>query len=169
MAEAGYPNGFDGGPFWCDSSYANIGEVSVNSLAQIGIRTRLQPIERAAFASNYAAKKYDKGVLRGASGAFGNAATRLAAFVVKGGSNVYGSYPDIDELYPQQANELDPKKRAAILYKMQQLVHEKAIYAPIWQLAFLNGVGPRVGKGAFGSIAGFPYTAPFEDLTIKKA
>ena len=28
MAEAGYPNGFDGGPFWCDSSYANIGEVS---------------------------------------------------------------------------------------------------------------------------------------------
>ena len=84
--------------------------------------------------------------MRGASGAFGNAATRLAAFVVKGGSNVYGSYPDIDELYPQQANELDPKKREAILHKMQQLVHEKAIYAPIWQLAFLNGVGPRVGE-----------------------
>ena len=169
MAEAGYPNGFDAGPFWCDSSYANIGEISVDSLSQIGIRTKLQPIERAAFASNYAAKKYDKGILRGASGAFGNAATRLAAFVVKGGSNVYGSYPDIDELYPLQANELDPKKRRAILDKMQQLMHEKAIYAPIWQLAFLNGVGPRVGKGAFGSIAGFPYTAPFEDLTIQKS
>src|SRR4051812_20009253 len=169
LAEAGYPNGFDAGPFWCDSSYNNIGEVSVDSLAQIGIRTKLQLVERAAFAANYAGKKYDKGILRGASGAFGNAATRLAAFVVKGGSNVYGSYPDIDELYPLQANELDPKKRQAILDKMQQLVHEKAIYAPIWQLAFLNGVGPRVGKGAFGSIAGFPYTAPFEDLTINKA
>jgi peptide/nickel transport system substrate-binding protein len=168
MAEAGYPNGFDAGPFWCDSSYSNIGEVSVDALSQIGIRSKLQPIERAAFAANYAAKKYDKGILRGASGAFGNAATRLAAFVVKGGSNVYGSYPDIDELYPLQANELDPKKREAILHKMQRLVHEKAIYAPIWQLAFLNGVGPRVGKGAFGSIAGFPYTAPFEDLTIQK-
>ena len=59
------------------------------------------------------------------------------------------------------------KKRAAILDKMQQLVHEKAIYAPIWQLAFLNGVGPRVGESAFGLIPGFAYTAPFEDITIK--
>ena len=63
-------------------------------------------------------------------------ATRLAAFVVTGGSNIYGSYPDIDELYAQQADEFDPKKRSAILEKMQQLVHEKAIYAPIWLLAF---------------------------------
>jgi hypothetical protein len=34
-------------------------------------------------------------------------------------------------------------------------------------LAFLNGVGPRVGESSFGRIAGFPYTAPFEDVTIK--
>ena len=61
-------------------------------------------------------------------------------------SNVYGGYPDIDALYPLQADELDPKKRAAILEKMQRLVHEKAIFAPIWLLAFLNGVGPRVGE-----------------------
>jgi peptide/nickel transport system substrate-binding protein len=50
---------------------------------------------------------------------------------------------------------------------MQQLVHEKAIYAPIWQLGFLNGVGPRVGESAFATIPGFAYTAPFEDITIK--
>jgi hypothetical protein len=47
---------------------------------------------------------------------------------------------------------------------MQQLVHEKAIFAPIWQLAFLSGVGPRVGESSFGRIAGFPYSAPFEDI-----
>jgi peptide/nickel transport system substrate-binding protein len=88
LAEAGFPNGFDAGPFWCDSSYSNIGEVAVDYYAQIGIRTKLNPIERAAFASAYANKKYNKGLLRGASGAFGNAATRLAAFVVKGGANV---------------------------------------------------------------------------------
>ena len=46
----------------------------------------------------------------------------------------------------QQADELDPKKRAAMLDKMQQLVYDKAMYAPIWQLGFLNGVGPRVGE-----------------------
>jgi hypothetical protein len=43
--------------------------------------------------------------------------------LVKGGSNVYGSYPEIDELFPLQADELDPKKLAAILEKMQQLVY----------------------------------------------
>ena len=50
---------------------------------------------------------------------------------------------------------------------MQRLVHDKAIFAPIWLLAFLNGVGPRVGESSFGRISGFPYTAPFEDITIK--
>ena len=167
LAEAGYPKGFDAGPFWCDSSYSNIGEVAVNNFYEVGIRTKLHPIERAGFAAAYAGKKYTRGVLRGASGAFGNAATRLAAFAVTGGSNVYGSYPDIDALYSLQADELDPKKRAAVLEQMQRLVYERAVYAPLWQLAFLNGVGPRVGESSFGRIAGFPYTAPYEDVTIK--
>ena len=50
---------------------------------------------------------------------------------------------------------------------MQQLVDERAIFAPIWQLAFINGIGPRVGESGFGQIAGFPYTAPFEDIDDK--
>jgi peptide/nickel transport system substrate-binding protein len=142
-------------------------EISANNLGEIGIRTKLEPIERAGFFAGYASKKYTKGIIQGASGAFGNAATRLAAFVVKDGAFAYGSYPDIDALYPQQADELDHEKRASMLAKMQQLVHDKAIYAPIWQLGFLNGVGPRVGEAGFGQIPGFAYTAPFEDLTIK--
>ena len=105
--------------------------------------------------------------MRGGSGAFGNAATRLEAFVVKGGTYAYGSYPDIDALFQQQAVELDPKRREATLHKMQQLVYERSVYAPIWQLAFLNGVGPRVGESGFDLIAGFAYTAPYEDITLK--
>ncbi|MBV9374330.1 MAG: ABC transporter substrate-binding protein [Alphaproteobacteria bacterium] len=169
LAEAGYASGFDAGLLYCDSSYSNMAEVSLDNLQQIGIRAQLQPIERAAFFAGYVDKKYTRGIIQGASGAFGNAATRLASFVVNGGAYTYGSYPDIDELFSQQAGELDHEKRAAILDKMQQLVHEKAIYAPIWQLGFLNGVGPRVGESAFGLIAGFAYTAPFEDITIKGA
>jgi peptide/nickel transport system substrate-binding protein len=167
MAEAGFARGFDAGNLTCDSSYANMAEVAIDNLQAIGIRAKLLPIERAAFFAAYGGKKYDKGIIQAASGAFGNAATRMAAFVVKGGAFAYGSYPDIDELFPKQADELDRGKRAAILDKMQQLVHEKAIYAPIWQLGFLNGVGPRVGESAFGTIPGFAYTAPFEDITIK--
>jgi peptide/nickel transport system substrate-binding protein len=167
LAEADYPNGFDAGLFYCDSSYANIGEVAVDYFQQVGIRTKLELIERAGFIASYSGKKFSHGVLRGASGAFGNAATRLASFVVKGGAYAYGSYPEIDGLYPQQADEIDPKKRATILEKMQRLVYEMAIYAPLWQLAFINGVGSRVGESGFGLIPGFAYTGPFEDITIK--
>jgi peptide/nickel transport system substrate-binding protein len=167
VADAGHPGGFDAGLLYCDSSYANMAEVSLNNLAAIGISAKLQPIERAGFFAGYSSKKYTRGIIQGASAAFGNAATRLAAFIVKGGPYVYGSYPDIDALYPQQADEMDQAKRAAILTKMQQLVYDKAIYAPIWQLGFINAVGPRVGESSFDRIAGFAYTAPFEDITIK--
>ncbi len=169
LAAAGYPNGFDAGLFYCDSSYANMCEAIADSLQQIGIRTKLQPLERVAFLAGYAGKKFTRGILRGASGAFGDAATRLAAFAVKDGAYAYGSYPDIDELFAAQANELDREKRTAILEKVQQLVHDKAIFAPVWLLGFLNGVGPRVGQSGFGLIPGFAYTAPFEDITIKGA
>jgi peptide/nickel transport system substrate-binding protein len=166
LTEAGHPSGFDAGEYSCDSSWANLGETVVDNLRAVGIRVRLRPLERAAFFEAYGNKKL-KGIVQGASGAFGNAATRLAAFVVKGGSYVYGSYPDIDDLFQKQAAELDPKRRDAILQQIQQLVHEKAIYAPIWQLAFMNAYGPRVGESGFGLIPAFAYTGPYEDITLK--
>jgi peptide/nickel transport system substrate-binding protein len=166
LAEAGHPNGFDAGELYCDSSYSNLGEAILNNFAEVGIRVALRPIERASFLKNWADKKY-KNVIQAGSGAFGNAATRLAAFVVGGGTYAYGSYPDIDALFAKQAVELDQKLRAETLAKIQQIVHERTVAAPIWQLAFINGVGPKVGESGFGLITDFAYTAPYEDITIK--
>jgi peptide/nickel transport system substrate-binding protein len=166
LAEAGHPNGFDAGEYYCDSSYSNLAETVINNLQAVGIRARLRPLERAAFFEAYGNKKL-KNIIQGASGAFGNTATRLAAFVVKGGAYAYGSYPDLDELFQKQAAELNRKNREAILHKMQQMVHDKAIYAPIWQLAFMNAYGPKVGESGLGLIPAFAYTGPYEDITIK--
>jgi peptide/nickel transport system substrate-binding protein len=49
---------------------------------------------------------------------------------------------------------------------MQQVVHERAMFAPLWQLGFLNGVGPRVKESGLGLIAAHPYSAPYEDVTL---
>jgi peptide/nickel transport system substrate-binding protein len=166
LAEAGYPNGFDAGDLYCDSSYANLGEAVMDNMRAVGIRTTLRPIERAAFIKGYAEKKY-KNLVQGGSGAFGNAATRMEAFAVKGGAFAYGNYPDLDELYARQAQELNQRKRTELLHELQRKLHERAVYAPIWQLGFLNAVGPRVGESGFDLIARFPYTAPYEDLTLK--
>jgi peptide/nickel transport system substrate-binding protein len=168
LAEAGYANGFDAGEHYVDSSYANFGEAVLDNLISVGIRAKLRPLERAAFFEGYSNRKF-KGIIQAASAAFGNSATRLAAFVVKGGPYVYGSDPEIDALYGEQAAQLDHNARAQTLAKMQQLLSERVIYAPLLQLAFINGVGSRVGESGFGRIPGFAYTAPFEDITIKGA
>jgi len=73
----------------------------------------------------------------------------------------------VAQLVQEQATEIDRKRREATLHKMQQILHEKAVYAPIWELAFLNGVGPRVGESGLGLINGHAYSAPYEDVTLK--
>jgi peptide/nickel transport system substrate-binding protein len=165
LAEAGYPNGFDAGEYFCDSSYANLGEAVVNYLKAVGLRVQLRPLERAAFIAQNRDKKL-KNIIQTASGAAGNAATRLDAFVAAGGTFVYGSYPDIDGLIREQAGENDRKRREAILQKIQQTLHERAVFAPVWELAFLNGHGPRVTESGLTLIAGHPYSAPYEDLKL---
>ena len=166
LAAAGFPNGFDAGEFFCDASYSNVAEAVVNDLQTVGIRVQLRPLERAAFFKGYAEKKYRNVILSG-SGAFGNAATRIEAFVAAGGIYVYGSYPDIDGLFREQVGELDKGRREATLHKIQQLMTDKVMFAPIWQLAFLNGVGPRVEESGLGLITGHAYSAPYEDVKLK--
>jgi peptide/nickel transport system substrate-binding protein len=168
LAEAGYPNGFDAGYYNCDSSYANLAEATNNYLGAVGIRAKLRPLERVSFNQQFMEKKL-KNIIQAGSGSFGNAATRFETFVVKGGAYTYGSYPDLDAMFELQAVELDHGKRAEMLNKMQQILYERVITTHLWQLAFINGVGPRVGESSFGRIPGFPYTAPYDELTLKSS
>src|SRR5216117_3278343 len=49
LAEAGYPKGFDAGDLWCDAATATMSEATAGFLQAAGIRTRIKPLERAAF------------------------------------------------------------------------------------------------------------------------
>ena len=104
-------------------------------------------------------KKY-KSVVYLFAGASGNSATWLESFAVSGGTYVYGGYPDVDGLFREQAAELDRGKREALLHRMQQMIHERAMFAPIWDFAFLHGVGPRVEESGLGLMGGYGFSAP---------
>jgi peptide/nickel transport system substrate-binding protein len=166
LAEAGYAKGFDAGDFWCDAGATNYCEPVQNYLQAAGIRTKLRPLERAAFMKSYQEKKL-KNLIYSLSGVSGNAATRLEAFTLSSSSYAYGGYPDIDGLFREQASELDPKKREVILHRVQQLIHEKVMYLPIWQLSLLQAHGPRIAESGLGLIADYPWSAPYEDLKLK--
>jgi peptide/nickel transport system substrate-binding protein len=166
LAEAGYPRGFEAGDLWCDISTTGSAEAALNYLQAAGIRARLRPVERAGFMKQYQEKKL-KGLVYGLSGIGGNAATRIEAFTASTGIFAYGAYPDIDGLFRDQAGERDPKKREALLHRIQQLMHEKVMFLPIWQLSMLQGYGPRVAESGFGLITDYPWAAPYEDVKLK--
>jgi peptide/nickel transport system substrate-binding protein len=166
LAEAGYPNGLDAGDYTIDAATVAIGEPVANSLQAAGIRVKLRPLERAAFQKGYGEKKY-RNLVHSGSAAFGNAATRIEAFIASGGVYVYGSYPDIDGLFREQAAELDKKRREATLHRIQQLMHDKAMVAPIVQVGLMSGYGPRVEESGLGLITGYSFSAPYEDVRLK--
>ena len=57
LKEAGYANGFDAGEYSCDAVYAGVVEAMVNDLGAIGIRAKVQPLERAAIQAAQKEKK----------------------------------------------------------------------------------------------------------------
>jgi len=165
LAEAGYPQGFDG-ELWTDTGFAEQTEAVANSLTAVGIRMKLRTLERAAYFTQLREKKL-RPLVYMATATYGNAATRLEAFVAAGGLYTYGTYPDIEGLIQEQSVERDRKRREATLHRIQQLVHERVMFAPIWDIASLHGYGPRVAEPGFGLIERYLWSAPYEDVKLK--
>ena len=166
LTEAGYPQGFDAGELSTDAGFAEYAEAVANYLVTVGIRTRVRTLERAAYFAQVREKKL-RPLVYLASAAYGNAATRVDSFVAAGGLYTYGSYPDLEGLIQEQAAERDRKRREATLHRIQQLMHERAMFAPIWDIAILNGYGPRVAEPALGLIGSYLFSAPYEEVRLK--
>src|SRR5207245_3308345 len=131
-----------------------------------GIGLKLRPLERATFFKGVAEKRY-KNLVYLFIGASGNAATWLESIAVTGGAYAYGGYLDIDGLFREQAAELDRSKREMILHRIQQLVYERAMFAPVWDFAFLHGVGPRVEESGLGLVGAWGFSGPFDDVYVE--
>ncbi len=166
LAEAGHPRGFDGGDFTIAPPYEGAGEAIANYLAAVGIRMKIRTMERAAFFSSWREGKL-KGVVFGGLGPAGNAATRLQILAVKGGPFTAGVLPEVQDLFERQARELDRRKREELLHQMQRLLHDRTVFAPIWENGFIRGVGPRVDEPGLALIPYYPYSAPYEDVRLK--
>jgi peptide/nickel transport system substrate-binding protein len=167
LAEAGYPNGFDAGDLYPWPPYTSMGEAVGGYLGAVGIKVRIRTMERAAFYPALESKKL-KGLCVCINAVYGNAASRMAQTVPSDGAFAYGGYPDVDALYKQQARETDPRKREAQLHQIQRLLHERVRFAPIMDYIWPSGVGPRVAEPALMLIDPYPWSAPLEDVRLKK-
>jgi peptide/nickel transport system substrate-binding protein len=142
-----------------------VAEAVVNDLNAVGIRVKMRTMERAAFYTAWREKKL-RGLFLTAVGNSGNAASRVEAFMYSAGSYAYGGYPDLDDLFQQQARERDVKKREALLHRIQQLSIDRVMFAPIMDLRALFGVGPRIAEHAISLL---PMTAfpCYEEMKLK--
>ena len=169
LAEAGYPDGFDAGDLTPLPPFTTHGR----SRRQRPRRGR-HPHPRAQHGARHlprerGATRSCKGVIVDATAAQGNAASRLEAFVVSRARRTpTAGYPDIDDLFRQQAQERDRKKREALLHQIQRLIHERVMHAPIFEPATLHGVGPRVEEPAIGLNPLLYMAAPYEEMRLKK-
>jgi peptide/nickel transport system substrate-binding protein len=167
LAEAGYPNGFDAGDLHPWPPYSSLGEAVTNYLGAVGIKTRVRTMERAAFYAALASKKL-KGICLCINAVYGNAASRLAQVVPSDGAYAYGADPDVDALYRQQARETDRKKREQMLRQMQQVIYDRVRQPALYDYVWPSGLGPRVEDAALMHIDPYPWSAPLEDVKLRK-
>jgi peptide/nickel transport system substrate-binding protein len=167
LAEAGYPKGFDAGELHQLPPYFSLGEAIVSYFQAVGIRLKMRPMERGAYFALITSKKA-KGVCVCTSSLYGNAASRMSEVIPSDGAYAYGGYPDIDALFREQAVETDRKKREAQLHQIQRLVYERVRYGPIFEYMWPSGIGPRVAEPALMLINPYPWSAPLEEVRLKR-
>lgn len=165
LAEAGYPDGFDGGKLVPIAPYWRMAEAVAAMLDAAGIKVEIQKMERAVFYQKLADKEMT-GVCLCADGTMGNASTRLGRHVYSKGVHNYAPVPEFDALYEAQLVEIDEAKRAEMLAELQRKVYDMAYDAPIFNLALPAAIGPRVKNAAF-LVPGNAYIAPVELLELK--
>ncbi len=167
LAEAGFANGFDGGEFFVSSDHAFSEFVQAN-LAAVGIKVRMRPAERAAHLQAMAQKKVT-GLAESGSGAPGNASTRLQQFVASGGSLSFIKDAGLDARIADQARETNEATRKEKLFAIQKELHDKSMFLPVIEFPFPVIIGPRIDNDGVNGLPGNPYTAPYEDMSLKKA
>ena len=122
MAEAGFPTGFDVEALTPLPPFFSIGERVVTALREIGIRTRLNQMERGAFFTKLTEgpDAFPKGMILHASGAPGDAASRIRSFATCKGANSRTCLPEIEEKFTPSEALADLREREQLLYQLRQ-------------------------------------------------
>jgi peptide/nickel transport system substrate-binding protein len=167
LAEAGYPQGFNGGRFYpYEGGYWAYGEQIANYWKAIGINMDSVLLDRPALHANREGGKMKTSVFvdNPSSPTIGG---RLSTLFGKGS---YSNYPDIQAVWDQYQKAVDTKTRTELIGRVQRMVYDRTMWIPLTSTNSPAAVGPRV-KGNPYKIQppkSFPiwFTTPFEDVEL---
>lgn len=175
MAAAGYADGFEVEQLTPLAPYYPLAERVITQLAAIGITTKLNRMERAAFVEALT-KGPDAlpGIILNISGLNGDMAARWRAFAMcKEG--IYGGssrtcIPEFDARFKTEyETSTDLKVRENVMRELQIEFNDKYVFPYVYNLGLTMAQGPRIlnaPEEIWFSIPQYPYIYPWEDLKV---
>jgi ABC-type transport system substrate-binding protein len=171
MIEAGYPGGFDVQQLTPLGPYFPLGERVITQLAEIGIRTKLNKMERAAFV-DLLTKGADAlpGIILNISGLNGDAAARIRAFATCDGASSRTCEPEVEAKMAAYDASTDPAEREQLLKDVQIYFNEKWLFPYVYNIGLTMAQGPRIANDwheIWFAVPQYPYIYPWEDVRLK--
>jgi ABC-type transport system substrate-binding protein len=175
MAEAGFANGFDVAWVTPVPNYYSRGERIVSQLQAIGIRSKLQTIERGVFLKRLqGGLKEWPGVqiILNAARVGGTWSNWYDSFIKCGGFNGQdrNCVPELDAKFSRYLASVEPGERKRLATEIQSEILENYYFVPVFRHAAMQAIGPRVKAAKWQDV--FPtvttaYAYPWEDIELK--
>jgi ABC-type transport system substrate-binding protein len=175
LREAGYPNGFDVAWVTPIPAFYSRGERVIAQLREVGIRGRLQTMERGIYFQRLQAglKEFPgtQIILHGAR-IGGSWAFWYEGHFKCGGFNSRDRIcvKDLDGKFDQYERSVNLAERKKLAEEIQRGILENYYLVPVFRHAFVNAIGPRVSLTKWQDV--FPtittgYAYPWEDIKVK--
>jgi peptide/nickel transport system substrate-binding protein len=175
LREAGHPNGFDVSWVTPLPSFYSRGERVIAQLREVGIRGRLQTMERGIFLQRLQGGLKDwpgvQIILHGAR-IGGSWSFWYEGHFKCGGFNARDRLcvKDLDAKFERYERSINAAERKKLAEEIQRGILENYYLVPVFRHAFVNGIGPRVVAQKWQDV--FPtittgYAYPWEDLKVK--
>ena len=175
MAEGGYPNGFNVDWVTPIPNYYSRGERIVSQLQAIGIRAKLQTMERGVFLKR----------LQGGLKEWPGVQIILNAARIGGAwSNWYDSYmrcggfngrdrncvAPLDAEFTRYLASVDRGERRKLAKEIQSEILDNYYFVPVFRHAAMQAIGPRIAAAKWQEV--FPtvttaYAYPWEDIALR--
>ena len=176
MKEAGHPNGFTVDWLTPLAPFYSRGERLVSQLQAIGIRAKLQIMERGVFLQRTPGRQ---AAMAGRADHHARRAHRrhvvqLVRVVLqvrrlqRRGSRVRA---ELDAKFARYQASIDPAERKQLAEEMQRAILENYYLVPVFRHAFMCGIGPRIAAQKWQDVwptitTGYAY--PWEDIKLKE-
>jgi peptide/nickel transport system substrate-binding protein len=175
LAEAGHPNGFAFDWLTPAPPYFSRGERVLSQLQAIGIRGRLQTLERGVYN-----KRRQSGMKEWPGINIVFAGARIGATwanwyesLFRCGGQLAGDMTcvkELDDKFERYTQSDQPGERKQLAEQIQREILENYYFVPVFRHAFMNAIGPRIDAKDFTDVfstitTGYAY--PWEEIKLK--